>query len=271
MRRALAGLAALCALAAAAPAAQADHIAPTVTATLDPGARVKGCDPRSGLCGGARRAAISWNASCGPAAPSDALQSIDVTIFGVTPSGGRFAYDSEGLESEASLVDSLGMTVGPGLRFIGEVVVTCAVTVTDEEGTSVEHRGQATATTAEFYLPPFLTGWRTTRSGFCGVNPPNSKLDKLLQAGQYAELAWLVRFSGGSLLRRGVPALRQIKLFARGAGIRLKASPFRPLVRQFGLLGTYLTPRRGGTLRIWATIGGKKTNALTVRVLPKRC
>jgi len=174
----------------------------------------------------------------------------------------RFSYDGEALEEDAPLSDSLGMTAGPGLRFFGEVSVTCR---------SEDHSGTATATTARFYLPPQLVAYRTTRSGFCGVRVPKSKLDKWLQAGQYADVEYFLRYSAGSLIRRGVPELRQIKLFARGAGVRKRAAPDRSMLNQLGAIGTWMNPRRSGTLRIWATIGGKKTNKLPVRVLPKRC
>lgn len=271
MKRVGAALAACCLLAVAAPTAQADHIGPSVTATLELGKAVRDCN-LSGLCARARRATVSWNASCGPAAPADALETIDVTIYGVRPDGKRFPYDGEVLDSvDATLSGSMGMTAGPGLRFLGEVVVTCRTSTTNAEGDLVEHSGKATATTAQFYLPPQVVDFRTTRAGFCGVNVPNSKVDKWLQAGQYAELAWYLRYSAGALLKPGVPEMRQIKLFARGAGVRVKRSPDRGMLRELGEVGTWLTPRRGGTLRIWATIGGKKTNTLRVRVLPKRC
>jgi hypothetical protein len=275
VRRALAVCAALVAVASmaiAAPAAQADHIAPTVTATLELGQAVRDCSA-SGLCARARRATVSWNASCGPAAPPDALQEVDVGIYGVRPDGTRFPYDGEALEAEdATLSGSMGMTAGPGLRFFAQVEVTCSSVVTDAEGNQVEHTGKATSTpTTQFYLPPQLMDFRTTRSGFCGVSVPNSKLDKWLQAGQYAELEYFLRYSARSLMRRGIPELRQVKLFARGAGIRKKASPDRGMLRELGAIGTWMTPRRAGYLKIWATIGGKKTNTLRVRVLPKRC
>jgi hypothetical protein len=270
MRRLLAGFAAVVALGAVAPAAQADHIAPTITATLELGKAVRDCSA-SGLCARAHRATVSWNASCGPAAPADATVTIDVGIFGVTPDGKRFGYDGEALEEEPPLNGSMGMTAGPGLRFFGEVTVTCSTTITNAEGDPVEHTGKATATTGQFYLPPQLVGFRTTRSGFCGVNVPNSKVDKWLQAGQYADLEYFLRYSKGSLIRRGTPEVRQLRLFARGAGVRKKASPDRSMLNQLGAIGTWVNPRRGGTLRIWATVGGRKTNTLRVRVLPKRC
>lgn len=265
-------LAAVASMAIVAPAAQADHIAPSVTATLELGDAVRDCSA-SGLCARARRATVSWNASCGPAAPPDALREVDVGIYGVSPNGARFGYDGEALEADdATLTGSMGVTAGPGVRFFGEVSVTCSATVVDAEGHEVEHTAKATSTpTAQFYLPPQLVDFRTTRSGFCGVNVPRSKLDKWLQAGQYAELEYFLRYSASSLTRRGVPELRQIKLFARGAGVRKKASPDRGMLGELGAIGTWVNPRRAGTLRIWATIGGKKTNTLRIRVLPKRC
>jgi hypothetical protein len=259
--------AALVALGATAPVAQADHVPASVTATLELGQTVRDCNVE-GVCTRSRRATVSWNASCGPSA---ALREVDVGIFGVRPSGARFPYDGEALEDEPPLAGSMGMTAGPGLRFFGEVTVTCAETVIDAEGYEVEHTARASATTAQFYLPPQLISARTTRSGFCGVNVPNSKVDKWLQAGQYAELAYTLGYSGAALMKPGIPALRQIKLFARGAGLNLKRSPDRGMLRDPGEIGMWLTPRRGGTLRIWATIGGKRTNTLRLRVLPKRC
>src|SRR5215210_6925690 len=255
----------------AAPVASADHIAPSVTATLTLGKAARVCNS-DGVCARGRRATISWNATCGPAAPPDALKEVDVGISGVRRNGTTFAYDGEALEAgDATLSGSMRMTAGPGLRFFGQVEVTCSATVVNEEGYEVEHTAKASATTAQFYLPPQLVSYRTTRSGFCGVSVPNSKLDKWLQARQYAEIEYFLRYSAGSLLRRGVPELRQVKLFARGAGVRKKASPDRGMLNQLGAIGTWVNPRRAGTLRIWATIAGKKTNTVSIRVLPKRC
>lgn len=269
-RAALAALAAGAALAALAPAAQANHVTPTVSATLTLGKAVRSCN-LEGVCSRSRRATVSWNASCGPAAPADALESVDVGILGVRPNGRRFGYDGEVLEDSPPANGSMGMTAGPGLRFLGEVTVTCTASVVNSEGYPDEHRASATSTTTQIYLPPQLVSARTTRAGFCGVRVPNSKVDKWLQAGQYAELAYTLAFSGASLMKPGVAPMRQVKLFARGAGVRLKRSPDRGMLRELGDIGTWLTPRRGGTLRVWARIAGKKTNTLRIRVLPKRC
>ena len=149
------------AMALAAPTAQADHIAPSVTATLELGRAVKDCST-SGLCAGARRATVSWNASCGPAAPADALREVDVGIYGVSPNGTRFPYDGEALKGEdAALTGSMGMTAGPGVRFFGEVTVTCSATVIDAEGHEVEHTAKATSTPTSQSPPPRRSSWTT--------------------------------------------------------------------------------------------------------------
>ena len=272
MRRvALAAVAAITGLVALPPAAQANHVAPTVSASLTLGKAVRHCSATERFCARARRATVAWNASCGPAAPADSLEEIDVTIYGVRPDGKRYAYDGETLDYEGPLTGSLGMTAGPGLRFLAEVVVTCAATTVDAEGNEVTHRARATASTTQYYLRPQVVAARTARSGFCGVTPPRSKIDRWLQAGQFAELAWFLAYSAPAMVKPGRSELRQIKLFARGAGIRLKRSPDRGMLREYGYVGTWLTPRRGGTLKIWARIGGHRTNTLRVRVLPKRC
>jgi hypothetical protein len=255
---------------AAAPPAQADHLAPTAAAALELGAKVKDCDSRQ-VCGGSRRATVRWIVSCGPGTGQEAIEELEVSILGVTPAGRRFGYDGEAFDSSAGLTGSLALTAGPGLTFLGEVVVRCFTETVNAEGDLVEHRGSARATTAELYLPPRLGGFVIPRGTWCGVNLTPNQSSRLLQAGQYFDLLWALRYSGASLIRRGVPGLRQIKLFGRGAGLRFKRTPHRAILRNYDAFGTFVRPRRAGTLRIWATVGGQKTNTLRIRVLPDRC
>jgi hypothetical protein len=254
-----------------ASSAQANHVAPTVSASLELGEKVRDCDPGTFICGGARRATISWNASCGPGLGHEALEEIEVSILGVTPSGRRFTYASETLDYEAPFTGSLGMTAGPGLRFLGSVKVTCAVETTDSEGYLDTHRGSATAETVQLYRPPYLREARVTSGTWCGVNLRPRQTERILQASNYFEVAWTLRYDAASLMRRGVPMLRQVKLHGRGAGIRFRRTPDRGMLRDPGVIGTWFTPRRAGTLKLWATIGGKRTNTVRVKVLRKRC
>lgn len=255
-----------------APAAHANHIAPSVTATLTLGDAARVCNTE-GVCARGRRATVSWNASCGPAAPADALKEVDVGIYGVRRNGSTFPYDGEALEADdATLAGSMGMTAGPGLRFLAQVEVRCSATVVNAEGFEEEHTASASSgPTQQFYLRPQLVRARTTRAGFCGVRVPRSKIDRWLQVKQYAEIAYTLAYSGASLLRPGVPELRQIKLFARGDGYRLRSSPDRGMLRELGEIGRWVNPRRAGTMKLWATIAGLRTNTVEMRILPKRC
>jgi hypothetical protein len=259
------------ALLCAPASAQADHIAPTVTATLTLGKAARVCNAE-GVCARGRRATISWNATCGPAAPPDALREVDVGISGVRRNGTTFAYDGEALDDAPPATGSMRMTAGPGLRFLGQVEVTCSATVVNEEGYEVEHTATASSgPTQQFYLPPQLVSARTTSSSLCGVRVPPSRMDRVLQARQYAELAYTLAYSAASLLKPGTAELKQIKLFARGDGYRLRSAPDRGMLRQLGEIGRWVNPRRAGTMRLWATIAGKRTNTVRMKILPKRC
>ena len=260
------------ALGVGAPAAMADHVHPTVTASLVLGEKVRDCDSRQ-VCGGSRRATISWSASCGNGVGPEALESVEVGISGVRPNGRRFPYDGESFDSQdVGLTDSVSMTAGPGLRFTGEVTVTCSAQTVNADGDPVEHRGSGTATTAEvLFVPPRLAGFSVMRGTWCGITLKGNQSSRVIQAGQYFDVAWFMRYSGASLFKSGVPAKRQVKLFGRGAGTRFKRLADPGILRNYGEVGTWVRPRRGGTLKIWATIGGKKTNTQSIRVLPKRC
>jgi hypothetical protein len=196
-----------------------------------------------------------------------------VGIFGVRPNGTTFGYDGEAVEEEEPpAVGSMGMTAGPGLRFLGQVEITCSATVVNEEGHEVVHTATASSgPTQQFYLPPQLVSTRTTRSSHCGVRVPTSKIDKWLQAGQYAEVAYTLAYSAASLIKPGRSELRQIKLFARGDGYRLRSAPDRGMLRELNAIGRWVNPRRAGTMKLWATIAGKRTNTVRMRILPKRC
>ena len=260
-----AALAALATLGAA-PAAQADHVSASVTATATVGKVVKvwqtedGDDAERPARG--RRVEVSWQASC---APADAFEAVEVSLVGIRPDGTR--HTVSGPHPEYSPSGSTTVPVGPGTRFVAEVTVTCRAFTG-----SVEHVSTATASSAELYLAPQVVAARNlTPIRISCHRIPTSKLDVWLQRGDRAWLEWQL-WHGESILAPGIPAASQIRLFARGAGIRLERSPSRRMLRRYGgAIGTPLTPRRGGTLRVWATVNGQRTDTLRVKVLRNRC
>jgi hypothetical protein len=69
---------------------------------------------------------------------------------------------------------------------------------------------------------------------------------------------------------------RKTVLYARGAGLNFHAPARSSVPGPVGPISTgagmRLTPRKRGRVRVWARIGGYKTNVLAFRVLPPhRC
>ncbi len=246
------------------PAAKADHLAATVSATAALGKAAKFCNNEVDTCARGRHVVVSWQASCGSAAPADALQDIGLAIIGLRPDGTRFVVDTWTGDAQPSGTDSI-TTIGPGLRFVVEVTVLCRTF------DGVEHTSTATTTSSELYLPPQL---KLARRVFnitmsCRLIPL-SKLSQWLQKGEKALLTWQLSYYEESLLMPGTVEPRGIRLFAHGVGIRFEGPPNRRMFRRYGgVLGIPVTPRRAGTLRIWATINGLVTNTFDVKVL--RC
>jgi hypothetical protein len=147
---------------------------------------------------------------------------------------------------------------------VADVAVTCR-TFTG----SVEHVSTASASSSELYVAPQVKAARRVFHipSSCRLIP-TSKLDRWLQKGRQALLAWQLSYYEESLLAPGIPEARQIRLFARGAGIRFQRSPSRRMLRRYGALGVPVTARRAGTLRIWAKVNGLVTNRFAVKVLP---
>jgi hypothetical protein len=215
--------------------------------------------------GHGRRVHISWQASCGPAAPADVYTSVDVSLVGIHPDGTRHTF--YGPYSSYDLVGSRTYPVGPGTRFVAEVTITCRAYVSGGD----DHVSTATASSAELYLPPeVVANTSVFPIRISCQRIPISKLSVWLQRGEQSLLTWHI-WHGASIMAPGIPEARQIRLYARGAGIRLARSPSRRMLRRYRALGAPVTPRRGGTLYIWASVNGQLTNKLPVKVLPERC
>jgi hypothetical protein len=131
--------------------------------------------------------------------------------------------------------------------------------------------------TAEAYIPPRLTKVEAVTNSFCGFDVPNRWLTTVLQARQTSGVDFHLTFDDSSLLgvRRFSKAGRaKTVLFWRGAGLHghgaarsFVPGPTAPIPTEAGVRWA---PRKRGTLRVWAKIGGYRTNALAFRVVPAR-
>ncbi len=266
--------AAAAARAGAAPAGAVEDLHPTATISIDLGGKARECV--AGKCGnyGGRTAAVKWASSCNETNPALDHGTFVTLMARPKKAGAKLVvYDSvfEG-EGGDGATGSDVVVIPAGVHLFAKVAVECSYTADDAEGNSVTHTGTTSANTADVFLKPALTGFNMPRNNFCGVNVPNSKINTTAQAGQFAVLDYSLRFSPLSMLTRTTLTglIDGVRLYGRGAGLNFKKKPIRSALRK-GEYEAFIKPKRGGTLKIWATIGGVKTNVRAIKVYPKRC
>jgi hypothetical protein len=219
-------------------------------------------------CKGSRVVRVTWSVSCAYPDPG-----VDVRFW--TPRPGRSPFEMEAVEADGTS----GVTVKrfpAGTKVFATVKVFCDFPGDD---TIDAHRVEAESPpTAEAFIPPRLLRVKSVTNSFCGVNV-NRTLERYgLQARQTSAWDFSLVFNDDSLLgvsRYSTAGRAKTVLRAKGAGIndRGPAAPWipGPTGRIPTAAGTRLVPRKAGPLKVWAVIGGAKTNVLTLRVLPKRC
>jgi hypothetical protein len=265
--------AAFAALLCLAPSAPAHH-ATSASAQLSVDPPAASCTlvdkkPRT-RCDGSRVVRVAWSVSCGyePA--------ITITYWGKRPNGGRFALDSvEIMEAVTSGV--VARRIEAGVTVFATVEVSCYTPGDGETIDSHDVRAESSPTAQAFIAPRLKKATPVTNS-FCGIRVNERQLTTLLQAGETSGIDFDVLFDAQSMLgvrARSAAGMRQVTIHARGAGLRYKRAartsvpgPIGPIPVSFG---ARITPRKGGNLKVWATVAGAKTNVLTFRVAPKRC
>jgi hypothetical protein len=220
-------------------------------------------------CRGSRVVRVTWSATCAYPDPV-----INVNFWNPRPGKSPVAMMSEEYSGELS-----GVTVkriGAGTRVFATVHVFC-----DHPGdgdTIDAHRAEADSPPTETaFIPPRLVSVYSVRNSMCGFMATERQLRYALQARQTSGWSFDLRFDDDSLL--GVSRYKhagrlKTRLRSKGAGINYNdiAAPWVPGAtgRIPTAAGTILVPRRAGPLKVWAVIGGAKTNVLTLRVLPRR-
>jgi hypothetical protein len=219
-------------------------------------------------CRGSRVVRVTWSVSCSNPDPI-------VNIHFWTPRPGKSA---EIMETEEASTHS-GVTVKrfeAGTKIFATVHVFCDF---DGDGDMIDaHRVEADSlATAEAFIPPRLTRVRSVKNSFCGFLPSLTQQRYGLQARQTSGWDFSLIFNEDSLLgvsRNSRTGRVKTRLRSKGAGINYNdiAAPWIPGAsgRIPTSAGTILVPRRPGPLKVWAVIGGEKTNVLTLRVLPRR-
>jgi hypothetical protein len=262
------------ALALPSSAGAVEDIHPTAQVSIKLGGKAHECF--SGKCGnyGGRTATVAWGSSCNDGDPG-LNHETSVSLMTRPKKAGAKAVSFQEVNTGEGGEGASGsdvVVIPPGTRLYAQIDVSCTYTVTDAGGSSVEHTGHAQAVTADVFLKPAITGFEFPRNNFCGVSVPNSKIGITAQAGQSSTLDYFLRFSTFSMLAKSTLAakLGAIRLHGSGAGLSFSRKPLRSALRK-GDYEEFIKPKRGGTLKIWATIGGVKTNSRSIKVYPKRC
>lgn len=270
--RLTAAAAALCCLLVAAAPVSATHSA-SATASLSMDAANPNCKlverTYRTKCKGSRVVRVAWSVSCGYPDPI-----VNVIFWNPRPGKSPVEMMTEEYSGETS-----GVTVkriGAGTRVFATVHVFC-----DDPGDGDlidAHRVEADSSPTETaFIPPRLLKVEAMGNSFCGFLPTRTQLRYGLQARQTSRWDYSLVFDEDSLLgmsRYKHPGRVRTRLHARGAGVNYNdiAAPWVPGVigRIPTAAGTTFVPRRPGPLKVWAVIGGAKTNVLTLRVVPRR-
>jgi len=262
----------LCCLLAAAAPASANHAASaTGSLAMDPPSTSCKLVEKSykSKCRGSRVVRVTWSVSCGYPDPI-----VNVRFWNPRP--GKSPVEMMTEEYSGRLSGETVKRIGAGTRVFATVKVFC-----DDpgDGDTVEaHRAVAeSAPTETALIPPRLVRVESVKNSFCGFVPSLTQQRYALQARETSGWDFTLLFDDDSLLggSRSTHAARvKTRLRSKGAGINDNdiAAPWVPGVtgRIRTSAGTTLVPRRAGPLKVWAVIGGEKTNVLTLRVFSRR-
>lgn len=262
----------------------ASHLEPTASVSVSdlgvaPGAPVPG----------SHRVRIDWSGSCGPNAPAQAHSSDDSSwsLLIRPKSASRRPAEVDGA-SPAQPTGSAEATVAPGRRVFARFVIGCNDAVQPPPGPNgepaepVTESARAQADSAEsVYVAPRIVGFRVSRGTWCGARGhavPKRDQKRGIGASDFQTLNWSLAFDPLSMLvRPSIPGiLAEVRLRASGKGVRLRVGPAPGPLRAGFRAGTpvfqaTIFSPRSGKLKLWAEIGGVKTNAIQVPIVGIPC
>ena len=279
------------ALVAATPAS-ASHLAPSVAVSVVDLGEAPICRaglPEGTVCSklrGSRRVRVDWTSACGPEAPAGAFSAeeswVDLGIRPRNPARGPVVPRvPSGMEAPSGSREEL---VSPGRRVFARARVSC-YDPGPERGPDeppADERASAQADSAEtVVVAPVLYAWELERGTFCGANgrdvPPRDRR-RGIGASDFQTVNWILDFDFESMLMRPsvTGALKEVRLRAAGRGVRLRVGPGSGPLRKGLRVGdpvwqaAVFSPR-SGKLRLWAEVGGTRTNVIRVPVVGVPC
>lgn len=220
-------------------------------------------------CKGSQVARVTWSVDCINPDPI-----VEVRFWTPRPGKSPVILDTREADTHGGVT---AVRFEAGTRVFATVKVYCDFP--GDGDTIDDHRVTAESPpTAEGFIPPRLVRVESVTNSFCGINPTNRQLRFGLQARETSDWDFTLIFNEDSLLGRSRDSRagrKATRLRARGAGVNYNdlAAPWvsGATGRIPTQAGMTMVPRKAGKMKVWAVIGGAKTNVLTLRVLPKRC
>lgn len=265
----------------ATPAA-AKHMTPQASVALTDLGVARACGPkrREGCAtvAGSHLVKVEWTASCGAGASPTSPPTPEISYqLWVKPKSATRRVRAADDEIEVDTPSGSDTVVAlPGRRLFARLFLTCAdeIPAADEAGEpTLETQSIRVDSPQTVYVPPRLTGWKVIEGQFCAEVPRRDLLRGAVGAGAWQELSWNLAFGAESMLdhpsTRGV--LREVRLRASGRGIKMRAAPRSGAFRRYGEFRASVYTPRSGDLKIWAEIGGVRTNALRIPVVGDPC
>lgn len=224
--------------------------------------------PRS-RCDGYRRATVTWSTTCG------AEPDVGVEFFAARKDGGRpILLDSDTASGPSGSTSAL---LRPGAHVFAIVTQHC--TWADRDGTGPEEHTVTvrSAPSPQVTIPPWLSSVSVQSGSYCNFNPGSRTVLQARRRGNIVSFS--TDFVDRSLLgagRRTSAGVRQRRLRATGAGVRLSRRPEVFLLQEFGRREPFqgllrVNAGRSGWLKLWEEVAGVRSNTLAIRVLPNRC
>ena len=202
-----------------------------------------------------------------------ALHSVE--FWAARKGGGPILIESDTAGEQLS--GSASALVPPGSHLYATVTLECMWENSDLSGPEEHTVTRTSAPSPQVTVPPWLRQVSVQKGNYCNLNPGGRTVLQARQRGSIVSFS--SDFVDRSLLgtgRRAPAAVRQRWLNAKGAGIRLRRRPEVFLLQEFGRREPFSgllrpNPRRAGWLKLWEEVGGVRTNALAIKVLPNRC
>jgi hypothetical protein len=213
-------------------------------------------------CSGSRLVRVAWSVAC------HGTPAVTIRYWSPRPDGtGQIALKNDSPSNNGSSGVSV-VRFRAGVRVFATVEVDCF---------GAENQTAVSNPTRTVFIEPRLRSVEAVRNSFCGVDVPARLTDRVLQARRRSSADYHTVYNGPSLV--GAPKLSRAGrartiLRARGAGLRIRRRARAYVPGATGRIhteaGIVWRPRRAGWLRVWAVIGGHRTNALAFKVLRGR-